>query len=268
MFPFRLTYGTAAVLLVSAALALLGFITAGSLVWLYVFAPFVVLGLLMARDPDRIMRRVGSALLASAVLGLGFAFGMHPALAHAATDLVWRGGLASDLLSPISDAAPLILAPAGDTGLWSSLNGYIATGLATIVTAAVSWAATAFAAHTKIKIRADQEASIRETMLTGAYAAMHNLELAIDDHWTPAQRQKVIDNMVVWVEQRAAAQLQKLGLPNFVVNAMAGKVLGQLQGFGIGSDLLDTLMPAAPLNTGNPGETPALDRAAGGNGGA
>ncbi len=202
------------------------------------------------------------------MLGLGFAYGMHPVLAHAATDLVWHGGLASDLLSPVADGTPLIVAPPGDTGFWGSLNGYLATGVGTIVAAFVAWAAKEIATHTRIAIRADQEAQIRETLKTGAYAAMHNLEIEIDDHWTPAQRQKVLGQMVAWVEQRAATQLKKLGLPNFVVTAMAGKVLGQLQGFGFSADGFEAaLAGGAPLFTGNPGETPALDRVDGGKGG-
>ena len=265
MFPMGPVLIATATMLFSTVACVLGFLSAIHLVFLWGGVLISTLALLLMRDQSHGLRRAGAALLGVTVLSVALVLSLPPAHASAAVDLLFHGsGLASDLVSTTGDTIPLIIAPAGDNGFWGALNGWIATGIGSIVAAFVAWAAKEIATHTKIKIRADQEAQIRETLKTGAYAAMHDLEITIDDHWSPAERQKIIDKMVTWGEQRAATQLKKLGLPNFVVSAMASKVLGQL---GLSSDSFDATLGAAATFTGNPGETPALDRAAGGNGG-
>ena len=238
MFPMGQCLILLAAMLISTAACLLGFIGGGAFAFVWVLSLAGFVGLLLVRDDHRATRRTGAGLLAAVVLGLALAVGVHPALAQ---------------------VAPAIAAPAGDTlGLWAGINGYLADGLATIITAAVGWACSWFVAHTRIKVRADQEAQLRETMKTGVFGAVHDLELAVDERWTPAQRQKVVEKVVAWAEIRASAQLKKLGLPDFVTKAIASKVVaGVLAQHG--GDVLD-------LDGGNPGETPALDRALGAGG--
>lgn len=209
MFPFRLTFGTAFVLFASLVLALFGCITAGAVVLTWAFGAVAVLGLLMIREPERRMRSIGLAALAVVGLGVVLAFSVASAHASAAT-------------------APDISAPPGDTTFWSGLNVYLAEILTVIVGSVATWALKEVATHTRIKIRADQEAQIRETMKTGAFAAMGEMEVQLDHYWTPAQRRAVIVKVVDWAQDRAAAQLGKLGLPGFVVNAMASKVVGEV----------------------------------------
>ena len=265
MFPMGQILILVAIVLLSAVACLCGFITGSQLVFLYGLGIVGFVGLLLVGDRDRTIRRCGFGVVTSAMLGAILVFGLAPAHASAAVDLVWNGPhMASATLA--SDVGPLIAAPAGDTAFWGTINGWVADALGALVVAVVGWACKAFTARTRIAIRADQEAQIRETMKTGAYQAMHELEVAIDDHWTPAQRGKVVDRVVNWAETRAEAQLKKLGLPSFVVTAMARKVVGQLQA-SLGLDATDAVTAVANFH-GNPGETPALDRAAGGTGGA
>ena len=222
MFPFASGLLSLGVSLAAVMLWLFGFIPAGAVAVTGALAAVAVFGLLMLDDPSRGMRRAGVGFLAVVAIGVAFAIHLTPAHASAAVDL--SGAL---ITRPVSSVAS-ISAPPGDDGFWSGLNGYLAEGVATLVAAFAGWALKEVAVHTRIKIRADQEAQIRETLKTGAFAAMGELELQVDRIWTPVKRQALINKAVDWAQDRAAAQLKKLGLPGFVVNAMASKVVGEV----------------------------------------
>lgn len=241
-FLLLLLINILAVAVSATVLCLVGRIGVPALVWTYGLAALAVSGLLMAGDRDRGVRATGAAFLAVAILGAGLAVAVTPARA--------------------ADAI-LIAAPPGDAGFWGSVNGWLTTAVGAVVTALFGWGVKLFAARTRIQVKKGQEDSLRELMLTGAYQGMHELEVAIDDHWTPAQRAKIVERVVGWAETRGAAELKKLGLPSFVVTAMARKVVGQLQAAGIVGDDFDVDLAGSPRITGNPGETPALDRAVG-----
>ena len=249
MFPFGFVIPVTLVMLFSVAAALFGLIGGGTLAFAWVITFAILIGALLVIDGHGGLRRIGAGILAAATLGLALVVSIHPAAAQVVAS---------------------IAAPPGDAlGLWAGINGYLADGLGTIITAAVGWACTWFVAHTRIKVRADQEAQLRETMKTGVFGAVHDLELAIDERWTPAQRQKVVEKVVAWAEIRAAAQLKKLGLPDFVTRAIASKVVAGVLAEHGGADSFDPIDAAvtgsAPY-TGNPGETPALDRVVGAGG--
>ena len=259
MFPFASGLLSLGVLLISVTLWLFGYIPAIAVVVTFALAAVAVFGLLMLDDPGRGMRRAGICMLAVVAIGVAFAIHLAPAHASAAADI--SGAL---ITRPASlPAVTSIAAPPGDDGFWSGLNGYLAEGVAAIVAAFAAWALKEIATRTRFKLRTEQEAQIRETMKTGAFAAMSELELQIDKRWTPAQRQAVLAKVVAWAQERAAAQLRKLGLPAFVVNAMASKVVGSL----VDAYPFLEVGEVSPATPGNPGSTPALDRAVGGNGG-
>ena len=243
MFLFRFSFGTVAVLLATLALALLGLVTAGAAVVGWAAAAVTLLGLMMVADQARAMRGTGAAILGVVFLGVALFAHLTPAHASAAVDL--SGAL---ITRPVP-AVATIAAPPGDDGFWSGLNGYLAEGVAALVATFAGWALKEIAVHTRIKIRADQEAQIRETLKTGAFAAMGELELQVDRIWTPAQRQALITKAVDWAQDRAAAQLKKLGLPGFVVNAMASKVVGEV----LAAYPFILTSPDAPAGAGQPG---------------
>ncbi len=242
MFPFGFVIPVTIVLLFSVAAALFGFIGGGTLAFAWVLTFAILIGALLVLDGHGSLRRIGAGMLAVAVLGVALMIGMHPAAAQVAAG---------------------IAAPPGDTGLWAWINPYLEEGIGAAVAALAGWALKEIATHTRIRIRADQEAQIRETMKTAAFAGAHEMELFIGDHFTPAQQATLVKKMTTWAEVRAAAQLKKLGLPNFVVEAMAHKVLGEVQGLAGGYDPIDAAITGSAPYTGNPGETPALDRVLG-----
>lgn len=172
--------------------------------------------------------------------------------------LLLGAGLA--VLAAPAAFAETIASPAGDAGFWGGINGAIAPVAATVVAGAVAWIAKEVRTYTKVRVTSELEAQVRQTALTGVYKAFHELEVGVDDRITPARRLQIIAKGVTWVMERMpgpAGALARLGFGQSVVEGIVIKMLGHVLSANPVLDLGEATF------SGNPGETPALDHAAG-----